>query len=61
MIEIKCSKAQYERLMDAARSYYENDKCFLGKTFRSCPYIDSKEKSCPECLREHIKRICKEK
>lgn len=55
MIKIQCSKAQYKRLIKAGQSYFEDGKCFLGKTFLSCPYIDNKKADCSECIREHIK------
>lgn len=60
MIEIKCTQAQYNRLIECAQSYYENGKCFLGKTIRfSCPYFNksSVNRACDDCLRKHIKRI----
>lgn len=57
MFEVKCSKAQYERIIEAGRCFYENGKCFLGKTVRSCPNIDiTSITSCSECLRKHIKK-----
>ncbi len=60
MIEIKCTKAQYERLICAAKTYYEKDVCFLGKTFYSCPSINQQSVTdCDECLRKHIKRVDK--
>lgn len=58
MIVIKCSKAQYERIIDAGKSYFENNKCFIGKTFYSCPTIQKNSNiKCDECLRKNIKRI----
>lgn len=61
MIEIKCTKAQYDRLIECAKSYYNNDsgKCFLGKKiWLSCQtHTKGIDISCEECLREHIKRI----
>lgn len=58
MFEIKCSKAQYERIIKAGCTFFENGKCFLGKTFRFCPNLDDPTiTSCSECLRENIKRI----
>lgn len=60
MIEIKCTKAQYERLIECAKSYYENGKCFLGKTIiYTCPCNNKPSiiQSCDDCLRNHIKRI----
>lgn len=58
MFEVKCSKAQYERIIEAGLSFFKNDKCFLGKTFRSCPNIDNiKITSCSECLRKNIIKI----
>lgn len=59
MIEIKCTQAQYDRLIDCAQAYFKNGKCFLGKGFISCPAIKKPEQKieCEECLRKHIKRI----
>lgn len=58
MIEIKCTQAQYDRLIDCAKSYFENDRCFLGKSYFTCPSINNPEiTECDECLRKHIKRI----
>lgn len=61
MIEIKCTQAQYNRLIECAKSYYDNEsgKCFLGKTiWFSCPtHTKGIEISCEECLKQHIKRI----
>lgn len=61
MIEIKCTQAQYNRLIECAKSYYDNEsgKCFLGKTsWFSCPtHTKGIEFSCEECLKQHIKRI----
>lgn len=60
MIEIKCSQAQYDRLIDCAKSYFENYVCFLGKHYYSCPSINNLECiECDECLKKHIKRIGK--
>lgn len=58
MIEIKCTKAQYERLIECTKSYYEDGKCFLGKTIRfTCPNFNKPNIDCGKCLREHIKRV----
>lgn len=59
MIEIKCTQAVYERLIDAAQTYFDTNtnKCFLGKTLGSCPMVQRKEPNCESCLRNRIKRI----
>lgn len=62
MIEIKCTKAQYDRLIECVQSYYEDGKCFLGKSIRfTCPNYKDKNTaiSCEECLKKHIKRVDK--
>lgn len=57
MIEIKCSKAAYERIIEAC-AYA--DKCVLGKSAFTCYGLKLDKRSlnynCKECLREHIKR-----
>lgn len=60
MIEIKCTKAQYNRLISCAKSYYENGKCFLGKSvYYNCFYYNKSSvvNACEECLKTHIKRV----
>lgn len=59
MIEIKCTKAVYERLIEATYTYFDTStqRCFLGKTYLSCPAERHKELTCKECLRKHIKRV----
>ena len=60
MIEIKCSKAQYERFIDCVSGSYitADNKCILGKSWASCPATNGKNPDlrCEECLRKHIKR-----
>ena len=59
MIEIKCTKICYERLIEMAATYFdtESKKCFLGKTFFTCPAYTDRSIECKTCLRRHIKRI----
>lgn len=59
MIEIKCTKAVYERLIEMAESYFDTStrRCFIGKTYHTCPAERNRELSCEECLRKHIKRV----
>lgn len=60
MIEIKCSKAQFERFMDCFNVSYltADNKCILGKSWTSCPATNGKNPDlrCAECLRKNIKR-----
>lgn len=60
MIEIKCSKAQFERFMDCISVSHltADNKCVLGKSWNSCPSVNGKnpDLTCTECLRKHIKR-----
>ncbi len=60
MIEIKCSKAQYKRIITAlSTSGLINGKCVLGKDGYSCPSVNGKNPSltCTECLRKNIVRM----
>lgn len=59
MIEIKCTKAVYERLIEVATTYYDTKAncCFLGKKLYTCPAERNKELTCNECLRKNIKRV----
>lgn len=57
MIEIKCSKRQYERIVDALRTYHEDGACGLGKTYVSCPAVLGRsDLKCDQCVRKHMKR-----
>jgi len=58
--KILCSKALYERLIDATKSYHENGVCFLGKNYYTCPGIKDRSLTCDRCLRQNIIRIEKE-
>ena len=63
MIEIKCSKIQYERIIDALRCYYEDHKCGIGRSSLSCPAQTNPAlhgMRCEECLKKHIRRITNE-
>ena len=57
-MEVKCTKAQYERLIECVKSYYEDGKCFLGKSiFFTCPaYRTSTNIDCEACLRKKLKK-----
>lgn len=58
MIEIKCNKRQYERIISAASCFLSNGRCLLGKTFRTCPALyNDPNLTCDVCLRRKIKRI----
>ncbi len=64
MIEIKCSKAQFNRIMENLSTCGCLSKrnglavCVLGKSIYSCPAIIGKNTNltCTECLQKHIKR-----
>lgn len=64
MIEIKCSKAQFDRIMTNLSTCGRLSKrnglavCVLGKSQYSCPAINGKnpQLSCIECLRKNIVR-----
>lgn len=59
MIEIKCTKAQYKRLIKALNQCGLVDgKCVLGKDGYSCPICvgASNELDCRKCLESHIVR-----
>ncbi len=53
MIEIKCSKAQFNRIIDALMrgGLNADGKCVLGKDEYSCHYS-----TCTECFRKNIVR-----
>ena len=55
MIEIKCSKLQFNRILEAMQDYYDTDKCILGKTCKSCPACNDKDNDCKICLSKHVK------
>lgn len=61
MIEIKCSKAQYERVLSKCQNGPLIDgKCVLGKNENTCPaLVGDKFLSCDQCLRKNIKHIRK--
>ncbi len=59
MIEVKCSKEQYNRLIKALmQSGLVGDRCVLGKDGYSCPICTGKsgETDCKKCLEKNIKR-----
>ncbi len=59
-VEIKCSKAQFNRIIDALmRSGINSDgKCVLGKNEFTCHYTNGKnpQLTCTECFRKNIVR-----
>ena len=60
MIEIKCKKTQYDRLIKSIVTSTLDDKgrCFLGKTYLTCPAVTKEfDLSCEVCLRRNIKRV----
>lgn len=56
-IKIVCSKAAYERLLEAVKSYYEDGVCVLGKNYYTCPAMKNRDLTCKECLRKNIVRV----
>lgn len=56
-IKVSCSKAAYERLLEAAKSYYEDGVCVLGKNYHTCPAMRNPDLTCRECLRKNIVRV----
>lgn len=59
MIEIKCTKAQYKRIIKALNQCGLIDgKCVLGKDGYTCPICigTSSEFNCLKCLERHIVR-----
>ena len=56
-IKVSCSKAAYERLLEAAKSYYEDGVCVLGKNYHTCPAMTNRELTCEVCLRKNIVRV----
>lgn len=61
MIEIKCSKAQFKRILTSLTEsgmLFDN-RCVLGKTSATCPAVNgSKPKlTCKDCLKKNIKRV----
>lgn len=61
MIEVKCTKAEYRRILDALSEsgLLLNERCVLGKDEFTCPAANGKEPclDCSECLRRNIKHI----
>lgn len=58
MIQIKCTKTQFQRIIKALSvNPLENNRCVLGKTEKTCPSLNNKVESCQECLRQHIEHI----
>ena len=61
MIEIKCSKAQYNRILTnlTDNGALINGRCVLGKSYLTCPATNGikPELSCKECLKKHIKHV----
>ena len=61
MIEIKCNKRQYERIISSLAVSSERNKgglCVLGRSYRTCPTPDLVSITiCDACIRKEIKRI----
>ncbi len=60
MIEIKCSKAQYNRIIEKLMfGGTVNGKCVLGKNEFTCPAVNGlkPELTCTECFKKKFKRV----
>ena len=60
MIEIKCTKAEYKRIINAllCSNYQDGGKCVMGKGPWTCPAINDENSklTCEDCLKNNIKR-----
>ena len=59
MIEIKCSKTQYDRIIKAlVRHGQLYGKCVFGKDGYTCPSLNGRgeKTTCAECLHKNIVR-----
>ena len=63
MIEIKCSKAQYNRILTNLTDcgMLINGRCVLGKSYTTCPGTNGSQPAlnCRECLKKNIKHVDK--
>ena len=60
MIEIKCGKAQFNRIVEAMiESSLHEEKCVLGKTAYTCPAVGDNFSSltCDKCIRAKVLRV----
>ena len=59
MIEIKCSKAQFKRIMVnlTEAGCLVDGKCVLGKSLYTCYGNTGKVANCSECICKHIKHV----
>ena len=61
MIEIKCSKAQFKRIIDCLMQSGLNAdrRCVLDKNELSCHFTNGKNRNltCTECMKKNIKWI----
>ena len=58
MFEIKCSKAQFKRIIDCLmRSGLDADgRCILGKSEFSCPVTNGNPNlTCSECIKKNVR------
>jgi hypothetical protein len=57
-IRIDCSKAQYDRIVSCLDSYFEYDRCVLGKTHLTCPSFTGEPfLKCSTCIRRNVERV----
>lgn len=63
MIEIKCSKAQFDRILTSLTDcgMLFSGCCVLGKSYATCPATNGSQPDlrCKECLKKNVKRIDK--
>ena len=61
MIEIKCSKAQFKRILASLTEsgMLFNNHCVLGKSSTTCPATNGSQPNltCKDCLKKNIKRV----
>jgi len=59
MVEIKCSKAQYTRIINTLidGGPLIDGRCILGKTFSTCPALKGKPIDCPTCIKNNFKHV----
>ena len=64
-IRVECSNAQYERLVESMKYYFEDGKCVFGRCYDTCPSIKIQTlTTCDECIRRNlirVKKFCLEK
>ena len=60
MIEIKCGRNQFNRIINAMvySALSESGKCIMGKNEWSCPYLRKGDVAdCPKCIKQNVRRV----